>query len=239
MAACPRRRAAPSPASPRSWPMTRAPRSAARSSTAVRGRRASWRATRRRRLNGQRTPRPADRGRGAGRAQAGPPPLRRARRRARRPSCSRTCSRTCGRRTSRRGRCAGCTRAAALAGARTCYDHLAGRLGVAVTDAMTQMGLLDRSAGAALTPAAPVARGRPRRRRRRAARGTAAARAPVRRLDGAAAAPRGRRRSAGVHALPGAGMDAADRYEPAMLVTPAGRMALRDLLGIDADALAA
>ncbi|MGH3433349.1 MAG: ArsR/SmtB family transcription factor [Thermocrispum sp.] len=29
------------------------------------------------------------------------------------------------------------TRAAALARARTCYDHLAGRLGVAVTDAMT------------------------------------------------------------------------------------------------------
>jgi DNA-binding transcriptional ArsR family regulator len=33
---------------------------------------------------------------------------------------------------------------AALARARTCYDHLAGRLGVAVTDAMTGTGLLDQ-----------------------------------------------------------------------------------------------
>ena len=33
---------------------------------------------------------------------------------------------------------------AALARARTCYDHLAGRLGVAVTDAMTDAGLLDQ-----------------------------------------------------------------------------------------------
>jgi len=34
---------------------------------------------------------------------------------------------------------------AALARARTCYDHLAGRLGVAVTDAMTGTGLLHES----------------------------------------------------------------------------------------------
>lgn len=39
----------------------------------------------------------------------------------------------------------------ALALARTCYDHLAGRLGVAVADAMASRGLLDRSAGLALT----------------------------------------------------------------------------------------
>ncbi|TDC84201.1 ArsR family transcriptional regulator [Micromonospora sp. KC606] len=36
---------------------------------------------------------------------------------------------------------------------RTCYDHLAGRLGVAVTDAMTHTGLLDQTSGFALTTA--------------------------------------------------------------------------------------
>jgi DNA-binding transcriptional ArsR family regulator len=36
--------------------------------------------------------------------------------------------------------------------ARTCYDHLAGRLGVAVTDAMTEAGVLDQTRGFALTP---------------------------------------------------------------------------------------
>src|SRR5262249_16295970 len=35
---------------------------------------------------------------------------------------------------------------AALARARTCYDHLAGRLGVAVADAMADMGVLDEFA---------------------------------------------------------------------------------------------
>lgn len=42
---------------------------------------------------------------------------------------------------------------AALRRGRTCYDHLAGRLGVAVTDAMTEAGLLDQSCGFALTQA--------------------------------------------------------------------------------------
>jgi DNA-binding transcriptional ArsR family regulator len=40
---------------------------------------------------------------------------------------------------------------AALARARTCYDHLAGRLGIAVTDAMTARGLLSQDTGFALT----------------------------------------------------------------------------------------
>ena len=40
---------------------------------------------------------------------------------------------------------------AALARGRTCYDHLAGRLGVALTDAMTARGLLDQDGGFALT----------------------------------------------------------------------------------------
>ena len=45
------------------------------------------------------------------------------------------------------------TASAALRRGRTCYDHLAGRLGVAVTDAMTGRGLLDQAGGFALTAA--------------------------------------------------------------------------------------
>jgi DNA-binding transcriptional ArsR family regulator len=45
------------------------------------------------------------------------------------------------------------TASAALARGRTCYDHLAGRLGVAVTDALDRTGLLSRTGGFALTPA--------------------------------------------------------------------------------------
>jgi DNA-binding transcriptional ArsR family regulator len=41
---------------------------------------------------------------------------------------------------------------AALRRGRTCYDHLAGRLGVAVTDALTEAGLLDQASGFAVTP---------------------------------------------------------------------------------------
>jgi DNA-binding transcriptional ArsR family regulator len=44
------------------------------------------------------------------------------------------------------------TASAALAHARTCYDHLAGRLGVLLVDAMAGRGLLDVSGGLALTP---------------------------------------------------------------------------------------
>ncbi|MEV0807690.1 winged helix-turn-helix domain-containing protein [Micromonospora sp. NPDC050200] len=42
---------------------------------------------------------------------------------------------------------------AAVAHARTCYDHLAGRLGVRVRDALLTRGLLDNADGLALTPA--------------------------------------------------------------------------------------
>jgi hypothetical protein len=45
------------------------------------------------------------------------------------------------------------TATAALQRGRTCYDHLAGRLGVAVTEAMTEAGLLDQVGGFALTKA--------------------------------------------------------------------------------------
>lgn len=41
----------------------------------------------------------------------------------------------------------------AEARARTCYDHLAGRLGVALADAMTARGLVDTDSGIAVTPA--------------------------------------------------------------------------------------
>ncbi|GIJ12920.1 ArsR/SmtB family transcription factor [Micromonospora andamanensis] len=45
------------------------------------------------------------------------------------------------------------TASAALRRGRTCYDHLAGRLGVTVTEAMIVRGLLDCGGGFALTPA--------------------------------------------------------------------------------------
>lgn len=41
----------------------------------------------------------------------------------------------------------------AMTRARTCYDHLAGRLGVEVTDAMTRSGFIDRGSGFAITEA--------------------------------------------------------------------------------------
>jgi DNA-binding transcriptional ArsR family regulator len=44
-------------------------------------------------------------------------------------------------------------RIGAEAQARTCYDHLAGRLGVAVADAMTARGLVADDSGLAVTPA--------------------------------------------------------------------------------------
>jgi len=40
----------------------------------------------------------------------------------------------------------------AMARARTCYDHLAGRLGVRITDAMTRARFIDQSAGFSMTP---------------------------------------------------------------------------------------
>ncbi|MEV0795439.1 helix-turn-helix domain-containing protein [Kribbella sp. NPDC050459] len=40
----------------------------------------------------------------------------------------------------------------AFARARTCYDHLAGKLGVALADAMTERDLVDWSEGISLTP---------------------------------------------------------------------------------------
>ncbi|ACU74817.1 putative transcriptional regulator, ArsR family [Catenulispora acidiphila DSM 44928] len=44
------------------------------------------------------------------------------------------------------------SRRRALAHARTCYDHLAGRVGVAIADAMTERELVDWEHGLSLTP---------------------------------------------------------------------------------------
>lgn len=122
------------------------------------------------------------------------------------------------------------TAAAALARGRTCYDHLAGRLGVAVTDALTARGLLDQTGGFALTEAGlawmaeqhlplgggkrPVARGcLDWTERRPHLAGIAGARLCERFLD------------RGWVARIGSGR--------AVRVTPGGRAALADLLGID------
>ncbi|MEU1303222.1 ArsR/SmtB family transcription factor [Streptomyces shenzhenensis] len=45
----------------------------------------------------------------------------------------------------------------ALARGRTCYDHLAGRLGIAITDALTERGLLSVTGGATDATSAAVA----------------------------------------------------------------------------------
>jgi DNA-binding transcriptional ArsR family regulator len=121
----------------------------------------------------------------------------------------------------------------ALARARTCYDHLAGRLGVAVTEAMTRKGLLDRDSGFALTEAGGDWLGTlgidvaDLRRRKR----------PVVRVcvDWTERRP---------HLAGGAGAQIFSRFHAngwvrrigdgrALLVTPTGQAALRDLLEID------
>lgn len=56
------------------------------------------------------------------------------------------------RRTEIANSLAAASRRDAFARARTCYDHFAGKLGVALADAMTERGFLDWSDGIALTP---------------------------------------------------------------------------------------
>src|SRR3954451_5134487 len=55
------------------------------------------------------------------------------------------------RRTETANNLAAVSKRDAFARARTCYDHLAGKLGVALTDAMTERGLVDWSDGVTLT----------------------------------------------------------------------------------------
>jgi len=122
---------------------------------------------------------------------------------------------------------------AALRRGRTCYDHLAGRLGVAVTDAMTGAGLLDQSGGFAVTPAGTewltgtlgVDPEHLRPGRRPLARACLDWTERRAHLAGAAGAKV-------CDTLLGNGWVARIGSGRAVRVTPAGRTALRDLLGL-------
>lgn len=123
---------------------------------------------------------------------------------------------------------------AALTRGRTCYDHLAGRVGVALTDALTGAGLLARRDGVTLTEAGVAWFTGPLGVDEAALRGT---RRPTVRvcldwterrdhLAGAAGAQLcGRLLARGWVQRVGSGR--------AVRVTPAGGAALRDLLGLD------
>jgi hypothetical protein len=128
---------------------------------------------------------------------------------------------------------------AALASARTCYDHLAGRLGVAIADAMTRKGLVDQSDGIALTGAGSewVAS--------ELGIDTDALRAGRRPLVRVCVDWTERR----PHLAGAIGAQICRRFDDrgwvrrigggrAILVTPTGQTALRDLLAIDSAALA-
>ncbi|GGY48214.1 ArsR/SmtB family transcription factor [Streptomyces omiyaensis] len=123
----------------------------------------------------------------------------------------------------------------AMARGRTCYDHLAGRLGITVTDALTTRGLLRQDTGFALTDRglewfadlgiALVPKGR-----RPLARGC---------LDWTERRPHLAGRAGAAlcaHALE-AGWCVRIGSGRAVKVTPAGETALRHVLGIEADAL--
>jgi DNA-binding transcriptional ArsR family regulator len=123
----------------------------------------------------------------------------------------------------------------AMARGRTCYDHLAGRLGIALTDALTARGLLERETGFALTDAglawfASAGIGLDRRGRRPLARGCLDWTERRPHLAGAAGAALCR------HALD-AGWCVRIGSERAVKVTAAGERALFDLLGVQAAAL--
>ncbi|MFD7132480.1 ArsR/SmtB family transcription factor [Streptomyces sp. NPDC059894] len=123
----------------------------------------------------------------------------------------------------------------AMARGRTCYDHLAGRLGITVTDALTARGLLLRDTGFALTDAglrwfevAGIALDRGGRRPLVRACLDWTERRPH--LAGTAGAALCR------HALD-TGWCERIGSERAVRVTPAGERALADLLGIDSRTL--
>ena len=123
----------------------------------------------------------------------------------------------------------------AMARGRTCYDHLAGRLGIAVTDALTARGLLQQETGFALTGAGMewfVSAGIALDRRGRRPLARACLDWTERRphLAGAAGAALCR------HALE-TGWCVRIGSERAVKVTAAGERALHDLLGVEAAAL--
>ncbi|BFO20189.1 winged helix-turn-helix domain-containing protein [Streptomyces sp. KM77-8] len=123
----------------------------------------------------------------------------------------------------------------AMARGRTCYDHLAGRLGIAVTDALTGRGLLLQDTGFALTDAglrwfATAGIGLDRGSRRPLARACLDWTERRPHLAGVAGAALCR------HALD-TGWCVRIGSERAVKVTAAGERALSGLLGIEAEAL--
>ncbi|MET8451619.1 winged helix-turn-helix domain-containing protein [Streptomyces sp. NPDC005209] len=123
----------------------------------------------------------------------------------------------------------------AMARGRTCYDHLAGRLGIALTDALTARGLLRQDTGFALTDAGvgwfgSVGIGLDRATRRPLARACLDWTERRPHLAGVAGAALCR------HTLD-AGWCVRIGSERAVKVTPEGEHALSDLLGIPAGAL--
>ena len=123
----------------------------------------------------------------------------------------------------------------AMARGRTCYDHLAGRLGIAVTDALTSRQLLRQDTGFALTDAGLAwfgATGIPLDRKGRRPLARACLDWTERRphLAGVAGAALWR------HAL-AEGWCVRIGSERAVKVTTTGERALTDLLGIDAETL--
>ncbi|MFD7709046.1 ArsR/SmtB family transcription factor [Streptomyces sp. NPDC059785] len=127
------------------------------------------------------------------------------------------------------------TAGSALARGRTCYDHLAGRLGIAVTDALTARGLLRQDTGFALTDAgldwfATAGIGLARTGRRPLARACLDWTERRPHLAGVAGAALCR------HALD-AGWCVRIGSERAVKVTGLGERTLAELLGIEAAAL--
>ncbi|MEU5593617.1 winged helix-turn-helix domain-containing protein [Streptomyces sp. NPDC020298] len=123
----------------------------------------------------------------------------------------------------------------AMARGRTCYDHLAGRLGIAVTDALTARGLLQQETGFALTDAGlewfgSAGIGLERGGRRPLARACLDWTERRPHLAGVAGAALCR------HALD-AGWCVRIGSERAVKVTPSGERALSELLGIAEGAL--
>ncbi|GAA1009307.1 ArsR family transcriptional regulator [Streptomyces sp. F-3] len=125
--------------------------------------------------------------------------------------------------------------ASAMARGRTCYDHLAGRLGIVVTDALAARGLLRQDTGFALTDAGlawfdALGIGLDRRSRRPLARACLDWTERRPHLAGAAGAALCR------HAFD-AGWCVRIGSGRAVRVTAAGERALAELLGIEAAAL--
>ncbi|PZF79754.1 transcriptional regulator [Jiangella anatolica] len=119
----------------------------------------------------------------------------------------------------------------ALAAARTCYDHLAGTLGVAVTDAMTARGLLSWDRGLVLTDEgdrwmSALAGGWPPESRRPLVRSCLDWTERRPHLGGAAGA------ALCAHAVD-AGWLVRVRRSRALRLTDAGRTALRERLGLE------